>query len=117
MRPIPFLILGLGVLLGSCALFTTTTTVTTPSATYICTGETGCCCNSPIQHASPSAGRWPDCAMGYECVAMQPGGVIHPNPLIGRIDVNLCRSRLASPAVIPQIASTQPAYCRTDLTP
>ena len=115
MRSIPCLFLG--ALLAGCAPLTTTTTVTAPSGTFTCSGDTGCCCNSPIQHANPAAGRWPDCAGGYECVAMQPGGVIHPNPAVGRIDVNLCRSRLASPATIPQIASTQPAYCRTDLTP
>lgn len=117
MRSIIFLFLGLGALLASCALFTTSTTVTAPSGTYTCNGDTGCCCNSPIQHANPAAGRWPDCAVGFECVAMQPGGVVHPNPAVGRIEVNLCRSRLASPATMPQLASTQPAYCRTDLTP
>jgi hypothetical protein len=114
MRSIPSLFLGLAALLAGCASFT----VTAPSATYTCNGETGCCCNAPIEHANPAAGRWPqDCAVGYECVAMQPGGILHPNPAVGRIDVNLCRSRLASPATIPQIASTQPAYCRADLAP
>ena len=117
MRSMSTLLLGLSTLLAGCALFTTTTKVTTPSATYTCTGETGCCCNAPIQFADPSAGRWPDCAVGYECVALQPGGVIHPDPAVGRIDVNVCRARRASPASVPPVASTQPRYCRTDLAP
>lgn len=93
----------------------TTTTVTFGGATYTCAGETGCCCNAPIQHNNPGAGNWPDCATDYECVAMQPGGVVHPDPGVGRVDVNLCRPRQASPAAVPQIAPTQPSYCRVDL--
>ena len=119
MRAMLFPFLGLGALLGSCARppTTTTTTVATPSTTYTCTGETGCCCETPIQHANPAAGRWPGCAVDYDCVVMRPGGVPHPNPAVGLVDVHLCRARLASPASVPPIASTQPAFCRTDLAP
>jgi hypothetical protein len=97
-------------LLFGCTWFTTTTT-------YSCNGETGCCCNSPMQHSNPGAGNWPDCGTGYQCVGMQPGGVLHPDPAIGRIDVNVCQRVGAPLTAAPQVASTQPSFCRTDLVP
>lgn len=109
-------LLATGLLFAACGPATSSTaTVTYSGQTYTCTGEAGCCCNAPVQHNDPSAGTWPDCATGYECVALQPGGVTLPAPLTGRIDVNVCRDRNASPAAVPQIANTQPSYCRVDI--
>ncbi len=102
----------LGVLaLSACAPTTTYTT-------YTCNGEQGCCCNSPIYYdSSAGSGNWPDCAATFECRAMQPGGVEHPSASIGRIDVNVCKSRSAPQTQPVSIASTQPAFCRADLAP
>lgn len=102
--------------LAGCAwlqsLFGTTTTTTTTTVT-IC-GTAGCCCNSPIVQSDPSAGRWPDCDTGFECVAMQPGGVVVPN-YPNRVDVNVCKDRSAPLTAPVQLASNQPSYCRTDV--
>ncbi|MFK8031088.1 MAG: hypothetical protein AB8G18_12705 [Gammaproteobacteria bacterium] len=92
------------------------TTPTVTYTTYTCNGEAGCCCNSPIYaDASNGSGNWPDCSAGYECRAMQPGGVTHPS--IGRLDVNVCKARSAPLPQPVSIGPTQPAYCRADLAP
>lgn len=112
------LILLLVLPLSGCAwlqsLFGTTTTTTTTTTTVTTCGTAGCCCNSPIVQSNPSAGRWPDCDAGFQCVAMQPGGVVVPN-YPGRIDVNVCRDRNAPLTAPVQLASNQPSYCRTDV--
>lgn len=93
------------------SLFGTTTTTTTSVTTC---GTAGCCCNAPVVQSNPGAGRWPDCDTGFECVAMQPGGVVVPN-YPNRIDVNVCKDRSAPLTAPVQLASSQPSYCRTDV--
>jgi hypothetical protein len=77
-----------------------------------CSGA-GCCCNTPMSQSNPGAGQWPACDAGFECRALEPGGVLHPTA--GRVDVNVCVAQGASPLTVPFISSTQPSFCRTDL--
>lgn len=84
------------------------TTATIPN----CSGA-GCCCNSPIEHYNPGAGSWPDCAAGFTCKGMQPGGVVHPAGF--RVDVNVCQTNGAPLTAPLMIRPGEPSFCRTDL--
>lgn len=97
----------------------TGTTSTGAQATFVCNGMAGCCCNTPTStNGTATPANWNTCAVGtspvLDCVALAPGGVVHPTA--GIIDVQVCKEAtpLAAPA---QIASGQPAFCRVDLAP
>lgn len=72
----------------------------------------GCCCITPRSLRFPEDGLWPACADGFECRALEPGGVVHPTA--GIVDVNVCVPVGAGPTA-PFIRSTEPSFCRIDL--
>lgn len=85
---------------------------TRPVVTTTCIGQ-GCCCQTPRQFNNPGAGNWPACATGFTCVAMRPGGVLHPAGML--VDVHLCKADTAPLAAPVQPATGEPSFCRTDL--